>query len=123
MKSFYQIVATAVLMLLLGVSGAECLVPDAQMSAAEKVCCRQMAGQCDMSMAARHPCCRISVQHSDDADTNDLLHFAAPPQFSQVAIPGSGLPFDVSMPQVARPDQLGPSPHAPPIPSVEILRI
>jgi hypothetical protein len=123
MKLLYQIVAATVLLLFLGVSGADCLVPNAGMSAAEKLCCQQMAGQCDMSMAAKHPCCQKTVQRHDDADTNDLSHFAAPPQFSQVAILESGLSLDLSVPQVALPDLLGQPPHDPPVPSVEILRI
>ena len=123
MKLFYQIVAATVLLLFLGVSGADCLVPNARMSAAEKLCCQQMAGQCDMSMAAKHPCCQKSVQRHDDADTNDLSHFAAPPLFSQVAILGSGLSFDLSVSLAVFPDLLGQPPHSPPVPSVEILRI
>jgi hypothetical protein len=123
MKPFYQIVAATVLLLFLGVSGADCLVPNARMSDAEKMCCQQMAGQCDMSMAAKHPCCQKSVQRHDDADTNDLSHFAAPPLFSQVAILGSGLSLDMSVSPAALPDLLGQPPHDPPIPSVEILRI
>ncbi|MBB6143022.1 hypothetical protein HNQ77_000966 [Silvibacterium bohemicum] len=123
MKAFYQVAAVAVLLLFVGVSGADCLVPNARMSDAEKTCCQQMAGQCDMSMAAKHPCCQTSVQRHDDADTNDLSHFAAAPLFPQVAILGAGLSPDVSVSQVALPDLLGQPPHAPPTPSVEILRI
>jgi hypothetical protein len=123
MKSFFQIVAATVLLLFLGVSGADCLVPNARMSDAEKMCCQRMAGQCDMNMAAKHPCCQKTVQRHDDANTNDLSHFAAPPLFSQVAILGSGLSVDLSVPQAALPNLLGQPPHVPPVPSVEILRI
>jgi hypothetical protein len=123
MKPFCQIVAATVLLLFLGVSGADCLVPNVRMSDAEKMCCQQMAGQCDMSMAAKHSCCQKIVQRHDDADTSDLSHFAAPPLFSQVAILGSGLSLDVSISPAALFDLLGQPPHDPPIPSVEILRI
>jgi hypothetical protein len=120
MKLFYQIVAGIALLLFIGVSGAGCFVPNAPMSDAEKVCCQQMAGQCDMNMAAKHPCCQNIVQRHDDADLNDLSHFTAPPLSSPVAMLGAGLSHDVT---VVHPDLLGRPPHDPPVPSVEILRI
>jgi hypothetical protein len=122
MKPFFQIVAVTVLLLFLGVSGADCLVPNARMTDTEKACCQQMAGQCDMSMAAKHPCCQKNVQRHDDVNTSDLSHFT-PPLFSQVAILGSGLSLDVSVLHAALPDLLRKLPHDLPIPSVEILRI
>jgi hypothetical protein len=123
MKLLYQIVAATALLLFLGVSGADCLVPNAGMRAAEKLCCQQMAGQCDTSMAAKHPCCQKTAQRHDDVDLNDLSHFATPPLSSQVAMLGSGLSLEVSVPLSVLPDLLGQPPHDPPIPSVEILRI
>jgi hypothetical protein len=123
MKLIYQIVAATVLLLFLGGSGADCLVPNARMSDAEKTCCQQMAGQCDMSMAAKHPCCQKITQRHDDADLNDLSHFAVPPIASQVAMLGSGLSLDVTVSLWLLPDLLEQPPHDPPVPSVEILRI
>jgi hypothetical protein len=123
MKLIYQIVAATVLLLFLGVSGADCLVPNAQMSDAEKICCQQMAGQCDMSMAAKHPCCQKITHRHDDADLNDLSHFAAAPIASQVTILGSGLSLDATVSLWVLPDLLESPPHDPPVPSVEILRI
>jgi hypothetical protein len=123
MKLIYQIVVATVLLLSLGVSGADCLVPNARMSDAEKTCCQQMAGQCDMSMAAKHPCCQNITQRRDDADLNDQSHFAAPPLSSQVAMLGSGLSLDVTVPLSVLLDLLEQPPHVPPAPSIEILRI
>src|ERR1700719_494924 len=123
MKLFHQIVAAVALLLFLGVSGADCLVPNARMSDAEKICCQQMAGQCDMNMAAQHPCCQKITQRHDDADQNDLSHFAAPPLSSQVAMLGAGLSLDATVSLSVLPDLLGRPPHDPPVPSVEILRI
>jgi hypothetical protein len=123
MKLFYQIVVATMLLLFLGVSEADCLVPNAQMSDAEKVCCQQMAGQCDMSMAAKHPCCQKIVQRHDDVDLNDLSHFAAPPLSSQVAMLGAGLSLDAAVSLSVLPDLLEQPPHDFPVPSVEILRI
>ena len=123
MKLIYQFVAATLLLLFLGVSGVDCLVPNVRMSDAEKMCCQQMAGQCDMSMAAKHPCCQTITQRHDDADLNDLSHFAAPLLSSQVAVLGLSLSFDVTVPLSVLPDLQEQPPHAPPAPSVEILRI
>lgn len=111
------------LLLFLGVSGAECLVPSTQMTAAEMACCQQMAGQCDMNMAAKHPCCRKIVQRHDDVDLKDLSHFVPPTLTLQVVMPGLDLSSDASIPSFLIRQQLGDPPHDPPAPSIEILRI
>ena len=82
-----------------------------------------MAGQCDMSMAAKHPCCQKITQRNDDADVNDLSHVVAPPLSSQVAMLGAGLPPDAIVSLSVLPDLLEWRPHGPPFASVEILRI
>jgi len=39
-----------------------CVVPNAAMTAAERECCKKMAGQCgDMGMAKSHPCCQVTA--------------------------------------------------------------
>jgi hypothetical protein len=39
-----------------------CAVPNAAMTAAERECCKKMAGQCgDMGMAKSHPCCQVTA--------------------------------------------------------------
>lgn len=123
MKLIYQIVAATLLLLFLGVPGADCLVPNVQMSDAEKMCCQKIAGHCDMSMAGKHPCCQKITQRHDDADLNDLSHFAAPPLSLQAAMPGSGPSLDAPAVLSVLPDLLEHPPHTPPVPSVEILRI
>jgi hypothetical protein len=123
MKPFYQFAAAVMLLLFFGVTGADCLVPNAQMSAAEKACCRQMAGQCDMDMAAKHPCCQKLVQRHDDADVNDLSHSAPQTLPVQVATLASDFSLRVSMRSFVLPERLEHPPHDPPIPSVEILRV
>jgi hypothetical protein len=123
MKLIHQIVAATVLLLFLGVSGVDCLVPSSRMSDAEKICCQQMAGQCDMSMAAKHPCCQKMAQRHDDADLNDLSHFAAPTLSSQMIRLGGSAFLDATVSLSILPDLLEQPPHDPPMPSVEILRI
>lgn len=123
MKLFHQIVVAAALLLFLGVSRADCLVPNAGMSDAEKTCCQQMAGQCDRSTAAKHPCCQKIVQGGDEVVLNDLSHFAAPPLSLHVATLGAGSSLDIATHSFFLPERLGRPPHDPPTPSVEILRI
>jgi hypothetical protein len=122
MKLINQIVAATVLLLVLGASGADCLVPNARMSDAEKMCCQQMAGQCDMSMAAKHPCCQKIVQRHDDAYLKNLPHFTFPSLSLQVATLDS---FDPEMltPSFVVLQQLRRPPPDPPVPSIEILRV
>ena len=123
MKSLYQIVAATMLLLFFGVPGVDCLVPNARMSAAEKECCQKMAGQCDMNMAAKHPCCQKIVQHHDDAYLNDYSHFVAPPLSSHVAILEPDFSLHVPEQSFVIFERLGRPPHDPSSPSVEILRI
>jgi hypothetical protein len=41
-------------------------VPNAEMTAAERECCKKMAGQCgDMGMAKSHPCCKVTARPAD----------------------------------------------------------
>jgi hypothetical protein len=43
-----------------------CAVPNAAMTAAERECCKKMAGQCgDMGMAKSHPCCQVTATPAD----------------------------------------------------------
>ena len=43
-----------------------CVVPNAAMTAAERECCKKMAGQCgDMGMAKSHPCCQSTSTPAD----------------------------------------------------------
>jgi hypothetical protein len=123
MKRFFQIVAAAMLLMFFGASGADCLVPNAGMSEAEKACCQQMAGQCDMSTAAKHPCCQKIVPRHDDADLYDLSRFATPPLSLHVATLGVRSSLDIATPSFFLPERLGRPPHDPPTPSVEILRV
>jgi hypothetical protein len=82
-----------------------------------------MAGQCDMNMAAKHPCCQKIVQRHDDVDLKDLPHFVSPTLILHAVIPRHDLPSDVTMPSFNIRQQLGDPPHSPPASSIEILRI
>lgn len=122
MKPLYQIVAATMLLLFLGVPGVDCLVPNARMSTAEKACCQQMAGQCDMNMGGKHSCCQKIVHH-DDADLNDLSRPVAPPLCSYVAMLEPAFSLHVLVQSFVLFERPLRSPHDPPSPSIEILRI
>ena len=43
-----------------------CVVPNAEMTAAERECCKKMAERCgDMGMAKSHPCCQSTATPAD----------------------------------------------------------
>jgi hypothetical protein len=75
MKPFHQLVSVLVLFLFLGAAGTECLSLNAHMNDSENACCQQMAGQCDTSMAAKHPCCKRILRHGE-VDVKNAQHFA-----------------------------------------------
>ena len=53
-------------MLLATLPVAACVLPGAQMTAAEQDCCKKMAEQCGHTgMVKSHPCCRISAAPSN----------------------------------------------------------
>jgi hypothetical protein len=55
---------TLILLLVISVAPAmACMVPDVQMSAQERACCRMMKNQCgQMGMPASHGCCQKAPQ-------------------------------------------------------------
>ena len=101
-----------------------CLIPDAQLSEAEKSCCRRMANRCgEMGMPSGHSCCQTTVKPQQAA----MLKPA--PNFGHDRVTLNFVPVAV----VAVPQQvlMGRSPirpwrHPPPdpaAPTIEILRI
>jgi hypothetical protein len=93
------------------------------MSAAEKSCCEQMAGQCDMHMAAKHPCCRKIVHRHDKAEQKSLAHFASSTLSLPVMMPERDLATDAPDLLFRGLQQFDHPPHDRPTPSIEILRI
>lgn len=62
-KQLRQLVALLVLGLTLGWPLMACLVAGAEMSAAERECCKQMAKRCgSMDMPSSHSCCQTEVR-------------------------------------------------------------
>lgn len=100
-----------------------CFLPDAQMTQAEKECCRHMAEQCGkMEMPSSHSCCEtvvvpgpvslVTAIHSLAIDLSVLPHFSAESDLASGSPASwSALAFNVHSP-----------PESPPSTS-QILRI
>jgi hypothetical protein len=63
MRVFRQFGALVLLLVMSAVPAMACMVPDAQMSAQERTCCRMMKDQCgQIGMSASHGCCQKTPQ-------------------------------------------------------------
>ena len=66
LKLVQRIAVFALAVLFAGLPVMACVVPNAAMTAAERECCKKMAGQCgDMGMAKSHPCCQVTATPAD----------------------------------------------------------
>ena len=64
---FGKFVAGALLLLMLGVPAMACVIPDAQLSEAEKACCRQMKHDCGKMEMPNGLCCETTVRPQQSA--------------------------------------------------------
>jgi len=58
-----------------------CAIPDAQLTAAEKQCCKDMSGDCQQDasgMPMPHSCCKTSVQPPHDFRPSSTFSPSAP---------------------------------------------
>jgi hypothetical protein len=58
-----------------------CVVPDAQLTAEEKQCCKEMAGECQpdgSGMPMSHSCCKTTVQPRTDFRPVSTISAPAP---------------------------------------------
>jgi hypothetical protein len=61
-----KVAVFALAVLFAGLPVMACVAPNAAMTAAERECCKKMAGQCgDMGMAKSHPCCQATATPAD----------------------------------------------------------
>jgi len=66
LKLVQKVAVFALAVLFAGLPVMACVVPNAAMTAAERECCKKMAGQCgDMGMAKSHPCCQVTATPAD----------------------------------------------------------
>ena len=120
MKFWRQALDVLLLAVMFGYPAMACLIPDAEMTAAERECCKQMAQQCgSMDMPSSHSCCQKEISRP-----NSMLRTS----FAQLIAPVlSGAVFT----ELPRPDvvasefssfELDPLPESPPG-TASILRI
>jgi len=67
--------------LMLGGPIMACAIPDAQLTAAEKECCKDMGGNCGQDasgMPMSHSCCKTSVQQPHDFQPSSTFSSSAP---------------------------------------------
>jgi len=67
--------------LMLGGPIMACAIPDAQLTAAEKECCKDMGGNCGQDpsgMPMPHSCCKTSVQPPQDFRPSSTFSPSAP---------------------------------------------
>jgi hypothetical protein len=123
MRLYDKVVAGAMLLLMLGVPAMACVIPDAQLTDAEKACCRQMANQCGkMEMPNGHSCCDTTVKPQQSA----LLKPAPSFSYDRVVLAFAPIAIALTPQQIFPDNSIRALRHPPPnidSPSIEILRI
>jgi len=82
MRRFPVITSLLCALLLLGGPIMACAVRDAQLSTAERQCCKQMAGECQRTgsgMPASHSCCKTEVRPQSDLLPSASVSISVPP--------------------------------------------
>jgi hypothetical protein len=100
-----------------------CMVPDAQMSAQERDCCRIMKDQCgQMEMPASHGCCQKTLPSVRDSalDTKAVTFHSVMLPVVWLAAVELVKPASVTIEWLEHPDY---SPPKPPPATISILRI
>ena len=100
-----------------------CMVPDAQMSAQERACCRTMSSQCGQTeMPSSHGCCQKTPAsiHDNALDTKTVAFHPVAAAVVYLAVSELLTPTSTAAEWVERPDC---SPPQSPPSSVSILRI
>ena len=124
MKLSQQFVATAMLLVMLGVPAMACLAPEAQLTEQEKACCREKADQCgEMDMVGDATCCFKTVQQHGTAILKDPRQISVPQFSSQVAMLQSQLLMAAFVELASGPERLRHPPPRSARPTIEILRI
>jgi len=119
-KPLRKIVGVLMMGLVFGSPVMACLVPDAEMSAAERECCKHMAQECgSMNMPSSHSCCETEVRQAAP-----MLHVekaqAAPQVTAAIIVTSPAVaeirPFHLTSSETHSPPESPPS-------STSILRI
>lgn len=117
---FRQVSLAVLILVVTGVPTLACYMPDAQLTAEERDCCRQMADMCGRGqMPSSHSCCKTTLRSSDDARVEDTHTVAPIMQVSPAVIHQRvGVPVLVGIPVT-----ISVSPPESPPRSLPVLRI
>jgi hypothetical protein len=88
--------------LLLGAPTMACAIPDAQLTVAEKQCCKDMGADCGRRASGRpmsHSCCKTSVQPPHDFRPSSTFSSSAP------SLVISAVDFPLVLPLAEQPGQ------------------
>ncbi|HET9183388.1 MAG TPA: hypothetical protein VFP59_14730 [Candidatus Angelobacter sp.] len=120
MRIAHKFVDVLLLLLLLGYPAMSCLIPGAEMTTAERNCCKHMAQQCgSMNMSSSHPCCQKEVSQPKSMVITSFAQLIAP---ASNAIVVCELPQLRAISQEFSSFELHPPPESPPG-TASILRI
>jgi hypothetical protein len=76
---FCRVAGAFLCVLLTGAPMMACMLPDAQLSADEMQCCKQMAGDCQSAgMPASHSCCKTVIRPHFDLRPSASASLSAP---------------------------------------------
>jgi hypothetical protein len=78
-ESVRKLVSALLLVVLFGLPAMACLIPGAEMTEAERDCCKHMAQQCgSMNMPSSHSCCQKEVSRLNSMLGTSLAQLVAP---------------------------------------------
>lgn len=119
-KIVRQLASLLLLIILLGFPAMACLIPGAEMTEAERDCCKHMAQQCgSMNMPSSHSCCRKEVSSPDSMLGATFAQLMVPALSGAVL---SELPQPLVIKSQFSSFELHPPPESPPSTS-SILRV
>lgn len=123
MKVLRQLGTWVLLLVSFATPAMACMTPGAQMTAAERACCRMMQNQCgQMEMPGSNRCCQKvqpSVYESALSEGSFVVHTVSA---SVVDLTSSQLAYQIS-PTAAQVEHLDSSPPESPPSTISILRI
>jgi len=118
-KPVRQFASVLLLVVVSGIPAMACLIPGAEMTEAERDCCKHMAQQCgSMNMPSSHSCCKKEVSRPNSMLGATFVHLIAPTLSGVV----SELPQLLVVAPQSSSFELHPPPESPPGTS-SILRI
>ena len=107
-----KLVGVLLLGLLFGYPAMACLVPNAEMTAAERDCCKHMAQQCgSMNMRSSHSCCQKEVSRPNSMLSATFAQLVSPALSDPVV---AELPDSVAVGTEFSSFELHPPPESPP---------